>query len=121
MLEFSDKELEAFEKIMYRKRVDVDESGRYIGFYIQVKLLGVMTFRIMHSHDTWIKLKRIFSEFDIDVESFPDWTSKGDQINGAKWYKKNVLGSSNVWDALVGIPRRERKGIRMFDLEKNLG
>ena len=119
-LTFTEKELEVFEQIIARPKIDVDVSGRYIGYYIQIKLLGIIPFRILHSGPTWTKIKKLFAEFDVDVESLPEVTSMGEKINGYKWYEDQLPVVTDVWEFLVGIDRRQ-EGIRQFDPKPNLG
>ena len=117
MLQLSDKELKALEKIMTRKGFSVDDSSKYVGYYIQMKLMGVMSFRILHSQGTWIKARDLFNEFDIPVDSLPKWTKDGDKLNGVKWYKDDVLKARRVWEFFAGIERRGNKDLDIFDFQ----
>ncbi len=59
MLDLDTKEIQAFEKLMTRSGHDVEESGGFIGHYVQMKMFGVMAFRITHSHPVWMKTKAV--------------------------------------------------------------
>ncbi len=104
-------ELRCLTQMFLRMNHDVDRSTAHVGYYLQMRLFGTMTFRILHSHGTWIKVKRDLESVGLDVDALPDWTQHSENIRGVRWYKDDVLKARDVWSFLVGIDRRNQKDL----------
>jgi hypothetical protein len=104
-------ELECLDKLMLRKGHELDRSTAHAGYFLQMKLFGTMTFRILHSHGTWIKVKKALESVGLDIDGLPDWTEHAEAVRGVRWYKDDVLQARDVWSFLVGIDRRKQKDL----------
>jgi hypothetical protein len=108
-------ELHCLTQMFLRKDHDIDQTASHAGSYLQMKIYGTMAFRILHSHVTWIKLKRDLESTGLDVDALPDWTPHSDRVRGVRWYRGDVVGARDVWSFLVGIDRRKAKGLARVD------
>lgn len=110
-------ELHCLTRMFLRMDHDVDRTTAHVGYYLQMKMYGTMTFRILHSHVTWIKVKRDLESTGLDVDALPDWTPHSESVRGARWYKGDVVKARDVWSFLVGIDRRKAKGLARVEDE----
>lgn len=108
-------ELSCLTSMFLRRGHDVDRTAAHIGYYLQMRMFGTMTFRILHSHVTWIKVKRDLESVGLDVDSLPDWTAHSERVRGVRWYKGDALKARDVWTFLVGIDRRKQKDLARVD------
>lgn len=108
-------ELECLNILLIRKDQYLEASTSYAGYYLQMKLYGTMTFRILHSHATWIKVKRELASVGLDVDALPEWTEHSEKVRGVRWYKNDLLKAKDVWTFLVGINRRGNKELGAVD------
>ena len=108
-------ELRCLTQMFLRKGHDVDRSSAHVGYYLQMRMFGTMTYRILHSHGTWIKVKRDLESVGLDVDGLPDWTPHSERIRGVRWYKGDVLNAQDVWAFLVGVDRRKLKDLGRVD------
>lgn len=100
-------ELECLQKLYVGDKLHyIDQASTYAGYYLQMKLYGTMTFRILHSHGTWIKVKKALESVGFDIDSIPDWTDYSERVAGVRWYKNDLMKASDIWAFLVGIDRR---------------
>ena len=104
-------ELHCLSQMFLRSSHDVDRSALHVGYFLQMKMYGTMTFRILHSHVTWIKVKRDLESVGIDVAELPDWTAHADMVRGVRWYREDVMKARDVWSFLVGVDRRKARGL----------
>lgn len=109
------EELECLQRLLVRKDHYLDDSTSYTGYYLQMKVYGTMTFRILHSHATWIKVKRELASAGLDVDALPEWTKHSEKVRGVRWYKDDLLKAKDVWSFLVGINRRGNKELGAVD------
>ena len=110
-------ELHCLTRIFLRKDHDVDRTTAHVGYYLQMKMFGTMTFRILHSHVTWIKVKRDLESAGLDVDSLPDWTPHSDRIRGVRWYRGGAEAARDLWSFLVGIDRKKAVGLARVEDE----
>jgi hypothetical protein len=109
------EELENLQNLLICKDHYLDELTSYAGYFLQMKLYGTMTFRILHSHATWIKVRRELVLAGLDVDSLPEWTALSEKVRGVRWYKNDLLKAKDVWTFLVGINRRGNKELGAVD------
>ena len=107
ILNLSDHEQKQLTLIAGRKGKTVDESMTYVSHYLEMKLLGIMAFQILHSHVTWSKAKKLFKEYDIPVDDFPKYTEIGKNINAIRWHQKIVGSTNRLSDVLRKINRSQ--------------
>lgn len=108
-------ELECLDRLFFRKDHGLDITTKHAGYYLQMKLFGTMAFRILHSHGTWIKVKRDLESVGLNIEGLPEWTEHSDRVRGVQWYKNDALGARDIWSFLVGIDRRSQKDLDRVD------
>lgn len=108
-------ELHCLTQLFVRKGHDIDSTASHAGYYLQMKLYGTMTFRILHSHVTWIKVKRDLESVGLDVDALPSWTPHSDKVRGVRWYRSGAEAARDVWSFLVGIDRRKAKGLAQVE------
>lgn len=108
-------ELECLQSLLVRKNHYIDDSTSYAGYFLQMKLYGTMTFRILHSHATWIKVKRELESVGLNIAALPEWTEYSEKVRGVRWYKNDLLKAKDVWTFLVGINRRGNKELGAVD------
>lgn len=104
-------ELHCLTELFLRSDHDIDGTASHAGYYLQMKLYGTMTFRILHSHVTWIKVKRDLASVGLDVEALPTWTVHSNRVRGVRWYRGGAEAARDLWSFLVGIDRRKAKGL----------
>lgn len=102
-------ELDCLNNLLVRKDHYLDISTSYAGYYLQMKLYGTLTFRILRSHGTWIKVKRELESVGLDIDALPDWTEHSEKVAGVRWYKKDLLKTKDVWSFLTGVNRRDKR------------
>jgi len=108
-------ELRCLTEMYLRKDHDVDRSSAHVGYYLQMRMFGTMTFRILHSHVTWIKVKRDLESVGLDVDGLDDWTAHSRHVRGVRWYQEDAMKARDVWSFLVGIDRRKHKDLGRVD------
>ena len=107
-LKLSAREIEVIERVYTRKEVDLDQSAKYVGWYLQMKIIGTLPFRIMHSHHTWLRARKLFKEFGIDLaKDLPETTSKSPRVRAYHLFMKNYPVVTPLWAALARVKRRD--------------
>ena len=121
-LDLDENERNALFGIMFRPKSDIDESARYAGYYIQMRVFGTLAFRIIHSQPLWIESKKIFKSFGIDLNELPERTLMGNRVLAVRLFDKNYPIVTDLWEVLVGIKRKGvMKDQRLFDPTPVLG
>jgi hypothetical protein len=106
LFEFESYEQKAIIKLMTRFDSDIDESSRYVGYFVLVKTFGTLVFRIVHSRNTWVKLRRILKEVDIDITSYSERTVVGNRVRALSLFDKAHPTVRDLWAVLQAIDRR---------------
>ena len=67
-----------------------------------------MTFRILNSPKTWLKVRKVLVENGFDVDGLPNWTELSDKVRGVRMYRGQMEGVRRMWDFLAGIERQKQ-------------
>ena len=104
-LSLSEEDQGVIFRVIARFGVNIDDSSKYVGYFLQMKVLGTLAFRIMHSHHSWTKARKIFRTVGVDLDALPLETPLTDRVIAVRLFKKNrVVGG--LWSAVTGVPRR---------------
>ena len=106
-LDLDENERKALFKVMFRKYSDIDESAKYVGWYIQMRAFGTLNFRIIHSPKSWTKAKKIFRQAGINLDDLEKEPLMANRVIAYRVFKKDYPSIRDLWDILTKIKRRD--------------